>query len=134
MQPYVILLLIPLVVVGVFALLSRCSRWGALAARFPAAPERPRDARLCSIAVRWVWLGYNGCTWVASDDTALHLRSMLPFHRAVSIPWDHVEDVSASVLGRARIRADGFALWVPRTIVQQELQVRAAMEQEQPVD
>jgi len=133
LAPILVLIAIPLIFLGVFAGLQRLSGWRRMAARFPAAPMDVKP-KLCCIGVRWAWLGYNNCTRVGSDDDHVHLRSLLPFHPPVSIPWSEVERLEATAFSRAHVRADGFDLWLPRSLVANEVVLREAIERDESND
>ena len=118
-------------VVGIAWALGRTGTWAELWRRYPAAEgiDFGSGTRVISVGLGRAWFRLNGCVEARADEAHLHMRLGLPGSdgRPVSIPWEAVGRIEESGWGGVRLDVEGIALWVPRIVVREELELRASM-------
>ncbi|CAE7662721.1 unnamed protein product [Symbiodinium necroappetens] len=123
------LVLIPLTLYGLGTLVG----WRSAAALYPETPDAPtpKSRRVCSMAVRWPFMGFNNVILSATDESHLHLRFVDVFSFGtppLSIPWAAVTEITPSALGRAKLTIiDAPPMWVPKELVKDEVALRKEM-------
>ena len=121
--------LIPLVINGIASLTG----WRTLARNYPEAESAPPESerKTLSMGIRWPLMSVNNAILGAADERHLHLMFVPLFSFGigpVSIPWAAVTEIEPSTFGRIKLTIlGGPSLWVPREMVRDELEVRAAM-------
>ncbi len=88
------LLVVPLIWLGVVALISWAGGWRSLADRYPGSEEPTGRAFVWRNSVGLSLFGtYNNCVHIVPDERGLHLRMTLFFrfnHPSIFIPWSAI--------------------------------------------
>jgi len=122
-------LFIPLTVKGVASI----TRWNSLAQHYPQAAHAPSefDRTTLSMSIRWPYLMVNNAILGTSDEDHLHLMflPLLSFGtQPTSIPWAAITEIKPWQLGLMELTVlDGPSLWVPKELVQAEIELRKEM-------